>query len=437
MIHNRFKETELGTLPQEWEVESLKNLNSEKTVHLNPSNFPDEIFEYYSIPSYQDTKKPALQKGSSIRSQKIIIDNGTVLFGKLNPRVEKVWKVQSETNFRKIGSTEWLPIFPDNNKVDSDYLYYAEWSKYVMPVAKTLVTGSTPSRQRVDSNSFYEIKIPLPPLSEQKKIAAVLSAVQEAKEKTEEVIKAAKELKKSLMKHLFTYGPVPVEEAENVVLKETEIGPLPEEWEAVRFGDLVHSKEGIKRGPWGGSIKKEIFVPYGFKIYEQKNVIANDFSIGRYFIDEKKFRELIDFEIQYGDILITAAGTIGKLAIVPENAHKGIINQALIRIRLNEDIISKYYFRYIFNFLVDNKILEGISHGATLKNLSSVKVLKNLPIPLPPLSEQKKIADKLSTMDRKIEVEENKKIALEELFKTLLNNIMTTKLRVDQLEIEI
>ncbi|PHP45362.1 hypothetical protein B6V01_004455, partial [Methanosarcinales archaeon ex4572_44] len=171
----KFKETEIGGIPEEWGAESLKNLNSEKKVSLNPFNFPDEIFEYYSIPAYQDFKKPSLDKGINILSQKILLKNGAVLFGKLNPRVEKVWRVQSNLHYRKIGSTEWILIVPDSKKIDSDYLYYVEWSKFVMPLAKTLVSGSTPSRQRVDPKSFYEIKIPLPPLPEQRRIAAVLS----------------------------------------------------------------------------------------------------------------------------------------------------------------------------------------------------------------------------------------------------------------------
>lgn len=435
-IPNGFKKTEIGIIPEDWEVVKLEELNIKNKKTINPAKYPDELFEYYSIPAYQENKKPIIEKGCNIRSQKILLKNGTVLFGKLNPRVEKVWLVSSKNNLRKIGSTEWLPIYPNIKKVNPQFLYYIEWSKYVIQVAKTLVSGSTPSRQRVDPQSFYEIKIPLPPLTEQKKIAHVLSTIQEAKEKTEAVIKAAKELKKSLMKYLFTYGPVPFNEAENVKIKETEIGLIPEDWEVVKLGDITKEKDGIKRGPWGGSIKKEIFVPHGYKVYEQKNVISNDFAIGNYFIDENKFYELIDFEVKSGDILLTAAGTIGKIAIVPSNIQRGIINQALIRIRLKDNLIYRVYFKYLFDYLVGEKVLESMSHGATMKNLASVRVLKNLLIPLPPLPIQQKIASILSAVDEKIEKEENKKKALEELFKSMLHNLMTGKIRVKDLEVE-
>jgi len=235
------------------------------------------------------------------------------------------------------------------------------------------------------------------------------------------------------MKHLFTYGPVSPEETETVPLKETEIGPMPKDWEVVRLGDVVIKNKGIQREPWGGSIKKEIFVSVGYAVYEQGNVISGNITDFRYFIDKDKFEELKNFEVKAGDILITAAGTLGKLVILPNKIHEGVINQALIRIRIDEQIINKIYFRYLFNLIVEQGIIDSYSHGATLKNLSSIRVLRNIRIPLPPLPTQQKIASILSAIDAKIEAEENKKKALEELFKSLLHNLMTAKIRVNHL----
>ena len=90
-----------------------------------------------------------------------------------------------------------------------------------------------------------EIQIPLPPLAEQKNIAFVLSSIQDAKEKTEQVIKALKETKKSLMKHIFTYGPVSIADKAKVKLKDTEIGRIPVEWDVVRLGDVGNFQYGF------------------------------------------------------------------------------------------------------------------------------------------------------------------------------------------------
>ncbi len=115
-------------------------------------------------------------------------------------------------------------ISKDSNKVFQEYLFFhLSWRK----LAKEKGSGYP----TLNLSEVKNLKIPLPPLPEQKAIARVLKAIQDAIEATERVLAAAKELKKSLMRHLFTYGPVPVSERHRVRLKQTEIGPIPEDWE--------------------------------------------------------------------------------------------------------------------------------------------------------------------------------------------------------------
>jgi len=426
-IPEGFKMTELGPLPEEWKTaqlgDAVQTLKGKK-----PSNLLESLQEDcvpYLTADYFRTLIPSKFAKLCSDGSVVSVNENDIVF---------IWDGSNAgdvfTGLRGILASTMIKILPKESDVESKYLYFFLKTQFDLFNSRT--TGST--IPHVNKQLFQNLTIPLPPLPEQKAIARVLSTIQKAIEAQAKIIAAARELKKSLMRHLFTYGPVPVSQAEQVPLKETEIGPVPEHWEVVRLGEVVQKKNGIKRGPWGGSIKKEIFVPIGHKVYEQKNVIANDFSIGSYFIDDDKFEELKDFAVKDGDILITAAGTLGKLAIVPENAHKGIINQALLRLRLNEDIIIKRYFKNAFNNLVDSRILEGMSHGATLKNLSSVAVLRNLPIPLSPQTEQQEIVRILSTVDNKIDAEEKRKAALQALFKTMLHLLMTGKVRVKDLE---
>jgi type I restriction enzyme S subunit len=225
----------LGVLPEGWAISLLGEITSSEKETVHPQGIPAEEFEYYSIPAYQEGQRPAFEKGANIRSQKFVVEPGTVLFGKLNPRVHKVWLVEGQSNKRKIASTEFIPLVPINGRIDSEFLYYLCWTKYIFSAAKELVSGSTPSRQQVDVRSFLLLPIPLPPLPEQRAIAHVLKTVQRAKQATEKVIAAAQQLKQSLMRHLFTYGPVPFHEADQVELQETEIGPVPEGWGLKRF----------------------------------------------------------------------------------------------------------------------------------------------------------------------------------------------------------
>jgi type I restriction enzyme S subunit len=98
-------------MPNSWRMQPLGAFNASRPHTINPVSHAAETFEYYSIPAYQENQRPTLAKGADIGSSKLLLNSGTVLFGKLNPRVEKVWQVGNYTSHRKIGSTEWLPPF--------------------------------------------------------------------------------------------------------------------------------------------------------------------------------------------------------------------------------------------------------------------------------------------------------------------------------------
>ena len=179
----------------------------------------------------------------------------------------------------------------------------------------------------------------------------------------------------------------------------------PNEWRMVTLEDIASSaKHSIKRGPWGGSLKKQFFVNSGHKVYEQKNVIRNDFGLGDYYINNEKFSELKDFEISPGDVLISCSGTYGKVAIVPDNIEKGIINQALLKISLNQKEILTPYFKYLLESEPIQKYFLGLTHGSAIKNVVSVAMLKRMKFALPPILEQHKINSIISKVDELIQI---------------------------------
>jgi len=166
-----FKETEIGPIPEEWEVVQLRDAAQYSKVAVDPQSHSDELFDYYSIPAFQVSNDPVLERGGEIRSQKLIVEQGMTLFGKLNPRVPKVWRVTSTSPRRKIASTEFIPLAPIEGRTSSEFLYYLASSGHVLPKSQELVSGSTPSRQRVDVKAFLRLPVPLPPLPEQRRIA--------------------------------------------------------------------------------------------------------------------------------------------------------------------------------------------------------------------------------------------------------------------------
>ena len=147
-----------------------------------------------------------------------------------------------------------------------------------------------------------------------------------------------------------------------------------------------------KKGPFGSSLTKSMFVPKSnstYKVYEQKNAIQKNSTLGTYYITKEKFDSLSGFAVQPFDIIVSCAGTIGETYVLPNNTPKGIINQALMLIRLYNREIERFYLLY-FDFILKEEAQKN-SKGTAIKNIPPFDVLKNFLIPIPPIEEQKRI----------------------------------------------
>ena len=174
---------------------------------------------------------------------------------------------------------------------------------------------------------------------------------------------------------------------------------LPDGWEWVRLGCLAQ----YKKGPFGSSITKAMFVPDtpdAVKIYEQKNAINKDATLGSYFISAEKYETLKGFEVFPNDIIVSCAGTIGETYVLPIGMRKGIINQALMKISLYDSGILDFYLMY-FDFKLKSAAQEQ-GHGIALKNIPPFDVLKRYLIPIPPIQEQKRIISTVNNFLSKV-----------------------------------
>jgi len=176
------------------------------------------------------------------------------------------------------------------------------------------------------------------------------------------------------------------------------LNQIPNGWTVSRFIDLIkYEKNAIKRGPFGSAIKKSFFVSSGYKVYEQQNAIKNDGSLGNYYINEKKFKELNGFSVKGGDYIVSCSGTIGRIHKLQMNCENGVINQALLKIALDEHLMLSQYFLYLFRSEVfQRKILKG-TRGTGMQNLASVNEIKSIPINIPPKTEQSQIVQEIET----------------------------------------
>jgi type I restriction enzyme S subunit len=169
-------------------------------------------------------------------------------------------------------------------------------------------------------------------------------------------------------------------------------------WRTYTLEEIVINK-GLVRGPFGGALKKEFFVSDGYKVYEQKNAIYGTVDLGNYFIDEVKYNELKRFAVKPGDFIVSCSGTIGKIFQIPPDAPSGVINQALLKITLDETIVDPLYFYYYFTWPRFQSAITDRTQGGAIQNLVGMDSFKKTKIILPELKQQKKAAAILETCD--------------------------------------
>ena len=196
---------------------------------------------------------------------------------------------------------------------------------------------------------------------------------------------------------------------------------LPEGWAWCKLDDLAF----YKKGPFGSSLTKAMFVSKAddtYKVYEQKNAIQKDCTLGTYYISKEKYESLSGFAIQPFDIIVSCAGTIGETYVLPRNIQKGIINQALMLIRLYYRDIEQFYLLY-FDFILKEEA-KNSSKGTAIKNIPPFDVLKNFYIPIPPLKEQIRILDEINKWMSFVELIETGTANLQNVIKQTKSKIL-------------
>ena len=183
---------------------------------------------------------------------------------------------------------------------------------------------------------------------------------------------------------------------------------IPQGWEWCRLNDLAL----YRKGPFGSSLTKSMFVAksnQSIKVYEQKNAIQKDYTLGDYYISKEKFETMQSFIVKPNDIIVSCAGTIGETYRLPSDASIGIINQALMRVTLFDLNMAEYWQIYFAYMLLNEAQMKGA--GSAIKNIPPFEYLKAVLVPVPPLSEQNRLVERyniiLSLID-KYELEANK-----------------------------
>jgi type I restriction enzyme, S subunit len=361
-------------------------------------------------------------------------------------------------------------VRPGVESVDAHWLMNTINSSVIRSEIESMQSGST--RKRISRGNLAKIEFPVPPLPEQHRIVAKieelftqLDAGVAALKRVQLALKRywASVLKAACEGRLVAQDPSdePASQLLERILQERRarweadlrakgkdpakaryeepappdvegLWELPKGWVWTNVVQLAEAiPHALKAGPFGSALKKEYYVPHGYKIYGQEQVIRGDAFYGDYYIDEERYQSLKSCVVKPGDVLISLVGTIGKVLILPEGIEQGIINPRLLKLSLDRRLVAAEYIKTYLESHNARQFFSLAAHGGTMDVLN-LTVLRELPIPLPPLNEQLRIIEEVErsisiVQELKATVEANLKRA-ERLRQSILKRAFEGKL---------
>ncbi|MBL0225604.1 MAG: restriction endonuclease subunit S [Geobacteraceae bacterium] len=416
---------------------------------VNPADNPDHEIEYIDISSIDNaslkivaTKRLSGKDAPSRARQRV--QHGDVVFSTVRPYLKNIAYVP-ESLHDEVASTGFCVLRPSPS-IFSRYLYYFVQTDDFLRGVYALQRGvSYPAVRNEDVLSqpapylpsieiqkavVAEIEKQFSRLDEAvaalKRIqanlkrykAAVLKAAVEGKlteqwRKDHPGVEPANQLLKRILAErrakweteelakIMAKGTKPKDDSWKKKYKEpagpdtTNLPGLPEGWVWTNFEQLAEaSPNALKAGPFGSALKKEYYVPNGYKVYGQEQVISGDPFYGDYYIDQDRFDSLKSCAVKSGDILISLVGTIGKVLILPEGIESGIINPRLVKLSMNKNyVIPEFVKAYLQSDAVRHSFSTR-SHGGTM-DILNLSMLKELPVPLPSITEQWQLIEQI------------------------------------------
>ena len=320
---------------------------------------------------------------------------------------------------------------PMPRTVDSGFLYYL-----LPPIARNAVTDVAIKGSTLNKQTLSKLKLRFPTdMQQQRRIAEILSTLDEAIEQTEALIAKQQQIKAGLMHDLFTRGVTPdghlrpTREQAPDLYKESPLGWIPKEWGVGRLSQYLDPLAGIKPGPFGSSLTKDNYVSAGFRIYGQEQVIAGSLEIGDYFIAEAKFLEMATFEVLADDVLISLVGTVGCVLVVKPPFERGIINPRLMRLRPARGVVLSGFLKHLLLSANVRRQLEILAGGGTMPVING-KIIRRLAIPLLSLNEQARMVERIDALDDTIASSAEALAKLHQQKHGLMHDLLTGKIRV-------
>lgn len=351
--------------------------------------------------------------------------DGDVLLARITPCAENgKTAIVSGLGRAAFGSTEFIVLAPKEGSSTSDFIYYVAKDQRVRNQLIGKMTG-TSGRRRIPSAALSEVAIPLPPLPEQRKIAAILSSVDDAIDAAQAVIDQLQVVKKAMMAELLTRG-LP---GRHTRFKKTEIGEVPEEWEVRPLSEML---QGIDAG-WSPQCES---TPPGFGEWGVLKLSAVTSGVFRP-AESKALPAALEprpeLEVRDGDVVLARANgvlaLVGRSAIVRASPPRLMLSDKLLRLRTDPARMTPTFVHFALQIPPVRAQMTGTTGGSHMRNITQGS-LRALSVPVPGLDEQVRIADALMRVEERVWEEESALRAVGAVKSALMSVLLTGELRV-------
>ena len=412
-VPNGYKQTKVGVIPEEWDTYRIDNVLQRIRKKVDVKK--DTIYQQIGIRSHaKGIFHKELVSGEALGNKSVFwIEEDCFIVN-----IVFAWEqaVSKTTNAEKgmIASHRFPMYKAKDHKVDIDYILYFFKSKRGKHLLGLASPGGAGRNKTLGQKEFSELKLPLPLLKEQQKIAKILTTWDNAISKQEELINAKERLKKGLMQRLLS--------------GELRFVGFVGEWEEVKLGDIGYT--------YGGLTKKtaEDFGCGNTQYITYKNIFDNDKIDVSIFHNVKINNDEKQNKVMYGDVLFTTSSEtpeeVGMSSVLLDKIDELYLNSFCFGYRLNDlNILNPQFARFYFRSFYMRDKISRLAQGSTRFNLSKLQVMK-IKIKLPPKQEQHKIAQVLTTADKEIELLKKELEALKEQKRGLMQRLLSGVVRV-------
>lgn len=392
------------------------NLSSQDSIPFAPMDLIPQSGAFDA--SYEMRRRDQITSGT-------YFEKGDVLVAKITPSFEngKQSLAQNLPADSGYATTEVIPLRPRASGQDPRVLFFYLLHPDVRSAVAERMEGST-GRQRVPENALLDLQYPKLDRNEQSVVGDVLSLIQRSILGEAKSLENLAVLKRSAMRELFSRG------LRGEARKDSAIGPVPESWNVATLGSLGR----IGNGSTPKRTVAEYWSGGTFPWLNSGKIYDREIGQADQFVSERALADCHLPIVEPGSILIAITGqgkTLGHAAVLRMQAT---INQHLAYVARNLDKADPSYVRGYLETQYDYLRQVGGGGGST-KGALTCAFLRDMPIPLPALDEQREIAEILDAIDRKIDLHKRKRIVLEKLFNALLHKLMTGEIRVADLDL--